>query len=80
MTQTLFENFLDYCIEDNEQLSNDIKTWLADYFDLHNRTIRINDEEIEWIGKNLTDDMQQEIFGYTLSHYLLHIDHLKRKK
>ena len=27
----IFEDFMMYCEEDNEQLSADMKTWLADY-------------------------------------------------
>jgi len=62
-TMTLFEAFLDYCDEDNPKLKDDIKTWLADYFDISHRVVKISEEELEWIKKNLRPVTQLEIFG-----------------
>jgi len=77
--ETLFENFLEYCKEDNIPLTKDIKTWLADYFDLQHRTMQLHEEEIKWIEANLTKELQAEIFGYTLVYYLKNYNHLKEK-
>lgn len=68
---TLFENFLEYCKEDNEKLAEDIKTWLADYFDLPNREIPLTADEKLWINRNLSETSQNEILGYTLKEYLI---------
>ena len=73
MKETLFENFLQYCTEDNEQLSKDIKTWLCDYFDFPNRDltrIPITEEERQWINSNLTKTNQQKILGRTITKQL----------
>lgn len=67
--QTLFENFLDYCDQDNRELTVSIKTWLADYFDLRCRLIPLNQEEIDWINLNLTDEMQLEILGMKADNF-----------
>lgn len=66
----IFEDFLSYCEEDNKKLSKDIKIWLADYFDLPNRTIKLGKDEILWIKRNLSEELQKEILGYTLKEYL----------
>ena len=63
---TLFDDFLQYCEEDNQKLADDIRTWLADYFDVKNRTIPLEPEEIEWIKANLSASSQQEILGVTI--------------
>ena len=65
-----FEGFMDYCCEDSE----DIKTWLADYFDLPNRTIPLTNSEIAWITANLSEDNQKDILGYTIKQYLTRKD------
>jgi len=67
--ETLFENFLMYCAEDNEPLKIEIQTWLADYFDLSNRTIKIEEYEKKWITENLTPKTQILLFGYTLEQW-----------
>ncbi len=66
---TLFENFIEYCKEDNPKLARDIKTWLADYFDLPNRNIPLGKGEEEWIKENLSVESQHDILGYTLKEY-----------
>lgn len=63
MKQTLFEDFLLYCEEDNKKLSADIKCWLSDYFDVRNRIIPLTDEEKKWIKENLSKESQIEILG-----------------
>ena len=63
MKHDIFENFLEYCSEDNPKLTKDIKTWLADYFDIRNRTIPLLKDEKKWIKNNLTKDLQREILG-----------------
>ncbi len=68
---TLFENFLEYCEEDNKKLAEDIKTWLADFFDLPNREIPLTADEKIWIIDNLSSESQIEILGYTLKEYLI---------
>ncbi len=50
---SIFEDFLEYCKEDNQKLEEDIKIWLADFFDLPNRNIKLNKWEKKWIKKNL---------------------------
>ena len=67
--ETLFENFLDYCEEDNPKLKEDIKTWLADFFDLPNRVIPLCEDERKWIEENLTEKSQKEILGCSLNEY-----------
>ncbi len=67
---TLFEDFLEYCKEDNRKLAENIKTWLADFFDLPNRTIPLTANEKIWINRNLSETSQSEILGYTLKEYL----------
>jgi hypothetical protein len=69
---TEFEHFLDYCTQDNRQLTNDIKTWLADYFDLPNRTIPLTNSEVSWITTNLSQEAQVEILGYSVEHFIKH--------
>lgn len=59
----IFEDFMLYCEEDNEQLSADIKTWLADYFDVASRGMPMEPEEDMWIKRNLSPQMQKRIFG-----------------
>jgi len=66
---TLFEDFLDYCEEDNQKLANKIKTWLADFFDLTNRNIKLSKDEKKWIKKNLSVKNQKDILGYSLSQF-----------
>ena len=67
---SIFEDFIEYCKEDNEKLSEDIKIWLADYFDLPNRTIKLSRDEVLWIKRNLSEELQKEILGYKLEEYL----------
>lgn len=62
----IFEDFLNYCEQDNSKLKEDIKTWLADYFDLQNRTIPLNKEETKWIKENLSKESQRDILGESL--------------
>jgi hypothetical protein len=69
--ETIFENFLEYCKEDNEQLTEDIETWLADYFDLPNRIIPLTIEEDIWINKNLSRENQKRILGYEADNFNL---------
>lgn len=59
----IFEDFIEYCKQDNIKLSKDIKIWLADYFDLPNRETPLSKQEIEWINLNLTKESQREILG-----------------
>jgi len=59
----IMSNFIQYCAEDNEKLANDIKIYLADYFDLPHRTIELTEEEYQWIENNLADKHIKEIFG-----------------
>ena len=66
---TIFEEFLEYCKKDNEKLREDIKTWLADFFDLPNRKIPLSKEEEKWIKENLSKENQADILGYTLKEY-----------
>jgi len=62
----LFEDFLCYCEDENEEISEEIKTLLADYFDLPNRTIELAQYEANWIGENLSEGLQLEILGKVL--------------
>jgi hypothetical protein len=64
--ETIFENFIEYCKEDNEQLAKNIETWLADYFDIPNRTIPMEWEEVKWIKENLGNESQRRILGIVL--------------
>jgi hypothetical protein len=64
--ETLFENFLEYCKEDNKQLAKDIETWLADYFDIPNRDIPLEWEEVKWIKENFGNESQIRILGVNL--------------
>lgn len=66
----IFADFLHYCDEDNKKLTKDIKIWLADYFDLKNRTISITKEEDDWIRANLDISLQKEIFGISLDDWI----------
>ena len=63
MENLIMTDFINYCKEDNTKLSKDIKIWLSDYFDIHNRVIPIKQYEIEWIKENLSRTDQKEIFG-----------------
>lgn len=66
---TIFEDFIEYCKEDNKQLAEDIETWLADYFDLPNRTSNLYPDERKWIKDNLSEENQEKILGYTLEDF-----------
>jgi hypothetical protein len=59
----LFEEFLEYCGEDNQKLKKDIKTYLADFFDISHRSIPLSKKEKEWIKSNISPGEQLEIFG-----------------
>lgn len=72
---TIFEDFIEYCKEDNEQLAKDIETWIADYFDLPNRNIPLNLEEKKWILNNLSEKNQLRILGYKAREYNKHKQH-----
>lgn len=63
---TLFENFLEYCNQDNKKLKEDIETWLCDYFDFPNRSLKILKDEGVWIRDNLSENTQRRILGSTL--------------
>jgi len=60
----IMSDFIHYCEEDNMKLSNDIKTWLADYFDLPHRVEELTSEEYDWIEENISPEHKREIFGY----------------
>jgi len=60
---TLFEDFLEYCNEDNEQLKKDIETWLCDFFDIPNRETPLDQYEQDFIRANLTPKNQLRILG-----------------
>lgn len=62
---TLFEEFLDYCSQDNKKLRCEIECWLCDFFDLPNRNIRLDKEEKKWISENLSKKSQERILGMT---------------
>ena len=66
---TIFEDFIEYCKEDNKELSENIKTWLADFFDLPNRLTLLSEAEEIWIANNLSDKNQEEILGYNLKDF-----------
>jgi len=68
--KTIFEDFLEYCKEDNPKLEKDIKIWIADYFDLPNRVIPLSLDEVEWIKNNLGETGQVEILGYTVDKWI----------
>ena len=59
----VMEDFIEYCNEDNPNLANEIKVWLADYFDFRNRVIKVEQYEIDWIKDNLLIETQKIIFG-----------------
>jgi ribosomal protein S26 len=69
MKETLFEDFIEYCKEDNKKLAKDIETWLADFFDLPNREIPLDKAEEDWINKNLSEENQIRILGYTAKQF-----------
>ena len=60
---TMFEDFLEYCGEDNPKLKDDIETWLCDFFDLSHRTIELSEEERSWIVNNLSVSYRDKILG-----------------
>jgi len=60
---TIFEDFIEYCKEDNEELAKDIMVWLCDYFDLPNRHIPLTDDEKEWINANISKNKQTSLLG-----------------
>ncbi len=66
---SIFEDFIEYCKEDNPKLAEDIKTWLADYFDLPNRHIKLSKNEKKWIKENLSVANQHDILGYSLTQF-----------
>ena len=66
---TLFENFLEYCNDDNPKLKKNIETWLCDYFDLPNRKIHLIEDEENWINENLSKESQSRILGYTIEEF-----------
>jgi len=66
---TEFEDFLEYCDDNNHGLKEDIKTWLADHFDLPHRDIPLLASEIFWIRENLSPESQEEILGISLMDY-----------
>jgi len=67
MDKTLFEDFMQYCEGcADEGFVGELKTHLADYFDLPNRTIALAEAETRWICENLSPNRQREILGYTL--------------
>lgn len=66
---SIFEGFIEYCKEDNPKLAEDIKTWLADYFDLPNRHIKLSKDEKKWIKENLSVANQHDILGYSLAQF-----------
>ena len=59
----VFDDFISYCEEDNEELANGIKCWISDYFDVRNRVIPIEQYEIDWINENIGEKSQRVIFG-----------------
>jgi len=63
MKISIFEDFIEYCKEDNKKLAQDIEIWLADYFDLPNRCIPITKDEKKWIKENLSKKNQIRILG-----------------
>lgn len=65
----IFEDFLKYCSQDNTELRKDIETWIADYFDLPNRLIRLNKEDREWINENLSVKEQVRILGMRADNF-----------
>ena len=60
---TMLEDFIEYCKEDNTKLAMDIETWLADFIDIPNRTIPLDQGEIDWIKNNFNKENQKRIFG-----------------
>jgi len=69
METTIFEDFIEYCKEDNEQLAKNIQIWIADYFDLPNRCIPLSKDEIKWIQANLSEDNQIKILGTRVKYF-----------
>jgi len=66
---SIFEDFIEYCKEDNKKLADDIETWLYDYFDFPNRDFKqipINKHERKWIKENLSKENQERILGMVL--------------
>ena len=63
---TIFEDFIEYCKEDNRKLAEDIETWLADFFDLPNRELSVSNPERIWIKENLSKKNQMRILGRSL--------------
>jgi hypothetical protein len=68
---TIFEDFVEYCKEDNPRLAENIEIWLADYFDLPNRDIPLNQAERKWIKENLSKENQKRILGGHWEDYYL---------
>lgn len=67
---TLFEDFLEYCEEDNPSLAQNVLVWLADFFDLKNRQAPLHEDEVNWISQNMSNGLQMKVFGTTLDDYL----------
>ena len=67
---SIFEDFIEYCKEDSVQLSEDIQTWLADYFDLPYRSIPLSLDEMIWILSNLSVENQVNILGFKVEDWI----------
>lgn len=70
---SVFEEFLEYCNEDNKKLKKDIEIWLCDFFDLPNRDLKkipLSKQEKEWIMNSLSEKNQIRILGYSLKQLL----------
>lgn len=60
------EEILYYIEQDSEHARRLFESYIADYFDLKNRTTKPSKAEINWIKKNFTKKNQSRIFGKTL--------------
>jgi hypothetical protein len=63
MNNSLLEDILDYCEEDNPKLRKDFETQIADFFDFRNRNVKVEQDEIKFIKNNFSKESQIRIFG-----------------
>ncbi len=52
-----------------EPTRGDMKTTIADYYDLPNRTVHLSKKEEAFIKKNFTSKEQQDILGMTVAQF-----------
>jgi len=59
----MFSNYLDYVHDTTPMLWGKLKIYLADWIDVPNRVVPIDDEERAWLCRNFTDEDHLKIFN-----------------